>query len=178
MKLHLGCGSKILVDFINIDARSCEGVVVDDIKTLSSFGPCSVDLIYASHVLEHVSRHERKIVLGRWHEILKPGAVLRVAVPDFSKVVDLYQEGVPLENLIGFLYGRQDYDLNFHHYCWDFQSMEKDLKSVGFYSVSRYNWRETEHADMDDYSQSYYPHMDKEDGLLMSLNVEAIKRKY
>ena len=29
---------------------------------------------------------------------------------------------------------------------------------------------------IDDYSQSYYPHMDKEDGKLMSLNVEAVKK--
>jgi hypothetical protein len=28
---------------------------------------------------------------------------------------------------------------------------------------------------MDDYSQSYLPHMDKENGTLMSLNLEAVK---
>ena len=41
--------------------------------------------------------------------------------------------------------------------------------------IMRYNWRETEHFHIDDYSQTYFPHMDKESGKLMSLNVEAIK---
>ncbi|KKL58221.1 hypothetical protein LCGC14_2227560, partial [marine sediment metagenome] len=135
MKLHLGCGSRILEGFINVDARLSGNVMVDDVKTLSLFKLGSVDLIYACHVLEHVCRHERSSVLDRWCGILKLGAVLRVAVPDFEKVIHLYQDGVPLENLIGFLYGGQDYDLNFHHYCWDFQSLERDLKNAGFTSV-------------------------------------------
>ena len=36
-------------------------------------------------------------------------------------------------------------------------------------------WEETEHAQFDDHSQAYLPHMDKENGTLMSLNVECIK---
>ena len=32
------------------------------------------------------------------------------------------------------------------------------------------------HIDYDDYSQAYYPHMDKDNGILISLNVEAIKK--
>jgi len=47
--------------------------------------------------------------------------------------------------------------------------------SIGFKDIKRYDWRKTEHFYVDDYSQTYYPHMDKEDGKLMSLNVEAIK---
>lgn len=175
MKLHLGCGAKVLKGFVNVDIRSIDEVVVDDVKLLSSFDSNSADLIYACHVLEHMYRHERLGVLRRWCEILKPGGILRVAVPDFDKVVHLYQNGESLENLIGFLYGGQDYEFNFHYYCWDFKSLEQDLKSSGFSSVTRYEWRDTEHADVDDYSQSYWPHMEKDTGMLMSLNVEAIK---
>ena len=39
----------------------------------------------------------------------------------------------------------------------------------------RYDWRQTLHKDHDDFSQAYVPHMDKEKGLLISLNVEADK---
>ncbi len=53
--------------------------------------------------------------------------------------------------------------------------MEKDLKEVGFKDIRRYDWRETEHSDIDDFSQCYLPHMDKENGMLMHLNIEAIK---
>jgi len=175
MKLHLGSGAKILPGFVNVDARPFNGAIIDDVESLFSFESNSIDLIYACHVLEHIHRHKRSSALVRWCEILKPHAVLRVAVPDFAEVVHMYQEGVPLDDLMGFLYGGQDYDLNFHYYCWDFQSLEKDLKRAGFSSVARYDWRETEHADVDDYSQAYWPHMEKETGRLMSLNVEATK---
>ncbi|MHA2279429.1 MAG: class I SAM-dependent methyltransferase [Promethearchaeota archaeon] len=176
MKLHLGCGSKILDGFVNVDIRQLNGVeVVEDISKLNSFEDNSVHLIYACHVLEHVSRLHRLDVLKRWHEVLTLEGVLRIAVPDFQKVVELYSNGVCLENLIGHLYGGQDYDYNFHCYCWDFESLKRDLESVGFSNVNRYDWRETEHSDVDDYSQAYWPHMEKETGLLVSLNVEAIK---
>ena len=46
---------------------------------------------------------------------------------------------------------------------------------VGFKNVERYDWRETEHAEFDDHSQAYLPHMDKENGTLISLNVECTK---
>jgi len=49
------------------------------------------------------------------------------------------------------------------------------LKSVGIESVERYDWRDTEHADFDDHSQAYIPHMDKENGVLVSLNVQGTK---
>ena len=38
-----------------------------------------------------------------------------------------------------------------------------------------YDWEKTIHKDYDDYSQAYIPHMQKDTGLMMSLNVEAIK---
>ena len=87
MKLHLGCGEKILDGFINVDSRKLNGVdIVGDIKSLESFGSETAELIYASHVLEHVGRREYIGVLKRWCEILKPGGKLRIAVPDFESV--------------------------------------------------------------------------------------------
>ena len=47
------------------------------------------------------------------------------------------------------------------------------LQDAGFGAVRRWDWRATEHAGIDDHSQAYYPHMDKEGGLLVSLNLEA-----
>ena len=39
----------------------------------------------------------------------------------------------------------------------------------------RYDWKETGHADNDDFSKVYVSHMDTENGILMSLNVQCIK---
>jgi len=57
----------------------------------------------------------------------------------------------------------------------DITSITVELKAVGFERVARYDWRDTEHAEIDDYSQAYVPHMDKDNGTLVSLNVQAYK---
>lgn len=176
MKLHLGCATKALTGFINVDIRDMPGVdMIDDISRLKKFLDGSADLIYVSHVLEHFGRREYKEVLKRWHTVLKDGGVLRIAVPDFEKIVEHYNENHNLEILRGFLYGGQTYAQNYHYCTWDFETLRKDLLSVGFKEVRKYEWQETEHSYMDDFSQSYLPHMDKENGKLMSLNIEAIK---
>ena len=58
---------------------------------------------------------------------------------------------------------------------YDFADLKKVLESAGFTNVHRYDWRTTIHREYDDYSQAYIPHMDKEHGTLISLNVEAVK---
>ena len=74
-----------------------------------------------------------------------------------------------------FFYGGQKYDYDFHYHGWSFDTLKKALFDVGFKEVSHYDWQKTEHFYVDDYSQAYLPHMDKVNGKLMSLNVEAVK---
>ena len=176
MKLHLGCGSKHIDGFINIDARELESVdVVDDVRVLDKFNKKSVSLIYASHILEHITRLEYTNVLSRWYELLEDGGVLRIAVPDIEKVFEHYSKYKDLRTLRGFLWGGQSYGFNYHYCGWDFKTLEEDLISVGFKDIKLYDWRKTEHSHIDDFSQCYLPHMDKDNGMLMSLNIEAKK---
>jgi predicted SAM-dependent methyltransferase len=176
IKLHLGSGEKHMEGYQNVDIRYLKGVdVVSDIRYLRTFKENSIDVIYACAVLEHIIRWEYKSVLQRWYDIIKPGGVLRISVPNFEALAEYYMEHKDLNSLIGMLYGGQDYEQNFHHMTWDFKTLSQDLKDVGFKSIDWYDWRDTEHSDMDDYSQAYLPHMDKENGKLMHLNLEAIK---
>lgn len=176
MKLHLGCGDKKIKGYVNIDIREdVNPDIVDDITVLNQFNDGEVDLIYACHVLEHFGRHEYLDVLKNWHKKIKKGGKIRLSVPDFEKVCLMYNKGVPLVKLMGFLYGGQTYAKNYHYIGFDFKSLSKDLESIGFENVSIWNWRNTEHSDIDDFSQAYIPHMDKDNGELMSLNIEAIK---
>lgn len=175
-KLHLGCGNKKIEGFINIDVRDIDGVdLVEDITNLKSIKNSSVDLIYVSHVLEHIGRNEYLDVLKRWYCLLNDGGILRIAVPDFEAVVEHYIENKNIRILRGFLYGGQNYKENYHYCSWDFNCLKEDLELAGFKNVKRYDWRETEHSHIDDFSQCYLPHMDKEKGKLMSLNIEATK---
>lgn len=175
--MHLGCGDIRLPGFLNIDRRETDATdVVRDVRLLNTVAePGTVDLIYACHVLDHFTRWEYQDVLRYWRSLLRPGGVLRLAVPDFESIVALYQEGVPLEALTGLLCARQDYQDNVRHVLFDYAMLGGVLMRCGFSQVNHYDWRLTDHAHIDDFSQAYWPHMDKEHGRLVSLNVEAIR---
>lgn len=176
MKLHLGCGNKHIEGYINIDIRYLPGVdEVNNVGRLRNYKPNSVSIIYASHVLEHFSRWDYMEVLKRWFELLEPNGILRLGVPDFEKIVEYYNQTKDLRSISGLLYGGQDYKENNHYWVWDFETISKELKSIGFKEVNRYDWEKTDHSNVDDYTQSYLPHMDKKNGILLSLNIEAIK---
>ena len=176
MKLHLGCGKRYIPGFIHIDLADYPHIdYKNDVSDLSMFEDNFVDLIYACHVLEHFKRHEIERVLTEWYRVLKIGGILRVAVPDFAAIVRVYKKYKDMELIMGLLYGGQDYEYNFHHVTFDFKYLEKLLTKVGFKNIHRYDWREIIHKNYDDFSQAYIPHMDKEHGILMSLNVGAEK---
>ena len=174
--VHLGCGERYIPGFVHVDIRPLPHVdIVAPIDRLEAFQDGSVDLIYNCHVLEHVRRGEELRVLSEWYRVLKVGGVLRTSVPDFEAIVFWYQKTSSLEDLVGLLYGRQNYQYNFHFQAFDFARLQRLLEAVGFKDVRRYDWRETPHRNYVDFSQAYLPHMDKEHGVLMSLNVEATK---
>lgn len=176
MKLHLGCGKRHIHGFVHIDAIDYPHVDhVSSIDNLPFIPSGTVDLIYNCHVLEHFKRCDVGRVLREWFRVLEPGGVLRISVPDFEKLCQVYGSYKDLSLVIGSLFGRQDYLYNIHYNVFDFDSLKSDLESAGFTNVRRYDWRQTSHADIDDYSQAYVPHMDKENGVLISLNVECDK---
>lgn len=176
IQLHLGCGKRHIPGFIHIDVRKFPHVdYVAPVDKLDMFKVNSVDLIYACHLLEHFQRKQLINVLKEWHRVLKPGGILRIAVPDFSALVKVYLKHKDLGLISGPLYGRQDYAENIHYISFDFESLKKLLRKAGFKDIRRYDWRRTIHKNYDDYSQAYLPHLDKEKGVLISLNVEATK---
>lgn len=58
----------------------------------------------------------------------------------------------------------------YHKTTYNFKKIKNLLESSGFKNVKRYDWKDTEHSHIDDHSQAYFPHMDKENGKLISLN--------
>jgi len=176
IRLHLGCGKRYIPGFIHIDIRKFPHIdYVSSVDKLDMFKDNSVDLIYCCHVIEHFKRNQIENVLKEWYRVLKPRGVLRIAVPDFEKLVKVYLKTKNLKLILGPISGRQDYPENTHYIVFDYCSLSEVLKKVGFMNVHRYDWRKTIHKDYDDYSQAYIPHMDKEKGILISLNVEAVK---
>lgn len=174
-KLHIGAGRVHLPGFINIDLFDMHQQDLYCDLTRLPWNPASFDLIYASHVLEHVHRRMVTATLYHWGEMLKKGGVLRLAVPNFPAIVERYRETMDLPELLGLLYGGQNHPKNNHFVTFDHFTLTEHLKKAGFKKITLWDWKKTEHAKHDDYSQSYLPHMDKEHGRLMSLNLEAVK---
>jgi predicted SAM-dependent methyltransferase len=176
MKLHLGCGKRYIPGFIHIDAIDYPHIDhIATIDNLSFISNNSVELIYNCHVLEHFKRRDVARVLKEWHRILKPNGILRISVPDFSQLCEIYRKYGCLDQVIGAIFGRQDYLYNIHYNIFDLSTITQQLHEAGFVNISKYEWRETEHASVDDFSQAYIPHMDKENGILVSLNVQCNK---
>lgn len=179
MKLHLGCGAKYIPGYYHVDIQKHPHVdLVADISSLDTIDDASVDLIYACHVLEHFGRHDYTHALSEWARLLKPNGVLQLAVPDFRAIAEWYladHRSRGIEDVLGLTVGGQRDEYDVHKMIFDEPSLTRALLDVGFTSVRHWDWRESDHAGLDDYSQAYLPHMDKDHGRLMSLNLEAIR---
>ncbi|UVO51142.1 methyltransferase domain-containing protein [Sphingomonas sp. SUN019] len=179
MKLHLGCGPKEFAGWYHVDALSYPHVDhIGPVEKLDFVEDQTVEIIYACHVLEHFGRNAYKDVLREWQRVLQPGGVLRLAVPDFAACAQAYVSGELSRGLLdvtGLLMGGQRDKYDYHSALFDKETLTNDLIECGFSSVREWDWRQTEHSDIDDYSQSYLPHMQKHTGRLMSLNLEGVR---
>jgi predicted SAM-dependent methyltransferase len=179
MKLNLGCGKRNFgEEWIHIDGSKYDHIHSHNIVVLP-FDHNSIDIIYASHVFEYFDREECVKVLEKWKKCLKTNGILRLAVPNFAVYTRLYNEGkITLDQCVGPLYGKwnmTDEEKIYHKTTYDFVSLKQVLEDNGFKNVRLWDWKETDHSSIDDYSQSYIPHMDKTNGTLMSLNIECNK---
>ena len=182
MKLNLGCWHRHIPGWVHVDL--CDMPHIDyrsNIDDLSMFDNGTADIIYCSHAFEYFDREHSEVVLGEWRRVLKPGGILRLAVPDFDKLLQVYAKTGELQSILGPLYGRMNIETNegsktlYHRTTYTFDSLKELLCKNGFSGVNRYKWQNTVHKDYDDHSQAYYPHMDKENGLLISLNIECAR---
>lgn len=178
MKVHVGCGIRDFgKDWFNVDGADFSHIHSKDIF-LKNLEDNSVDLIYASHLIAYFDYQEIRELFNCWKRVLKEDAILRIATPDFEKLIDLYQLGeVSLDQIIGPLYGKMlmNESYVYHKTTYDFEKLRDVLEKIGFRRVKEYNWRNTDHSQFDDHSQAYIPHMHKKDGVLISLNIECKK---
>ena len=176
-KINLGCGWRNFgKDWIHIDGGDYPHLDSKDIINLP-YENDSIDLIYSSHVIAYFDRDEIKKIISKWYDKLKPGGIFRVATPDFNIITKLLHEGYSLKEFLGPLYGKMNMGskIIYHKTTYNYNDLKTLLLECGFSKVNFYNWKNTEHSNFDDHSQAYIPHMDKENGTLISLNVEATK---
>jgi SAM-dependent methyltransferase len=89
--LNLGCGHRYHSDWTNIDiVAHGPGVVAHDLSRGIPLPDGSCDVVYHSHVVEHIRRAEALAFVRECFRVLKPGGVVRVATPDLERIAQLY----------------------------------------------------------------------------------------
>lgn len=104
-KLHLGCGTKKLPGWINIDSvKACQPDLLHDITLPLPYNDLSVDEVLAEDLLEHFDKYMRYVVLYEWVRVLRLGGKITIQVPNFQKILfKFFKFGY--DNFVDFIFG-------------------------------------------------------------------------
>jgi SAM-dependent methyltransferase len=202
-RLHIGCGPSVFPGWVNIDkspsvllarfpwlrkllfrlrlltaeqARGFpEGVVFADVSKRIPAESSTVDYIYCSHMIEHLSRWQALAFLRECHRVLRPGGWLRLATPDLALMVRDYQLGTspfledgftpsdafcaeyaayadapgnPASRMIRKLAGGDN-----HQWLYDGEGLENLLREGGFTTIESRSFREGSVPELDSIEQ-------------------------
>lgn len=93
LKLHIGCGGKVMPGWDNIDKfTKLDGILPYDIADLP-YKESSADIIYTSHMIEHIHRDEVGPALREWLRVLKPGGKLIIRCPHAPTYLKKWLDG-------------------------------------------------------------------------------------
>lgn len=131
LKLNLGSGEQPLPGYENLDRKGGREIFPLD------YPDGVADEIRASHVLEHFAHAQVPAVLAEWARVLRPGGVLRIAVPDFEWIARAYLEGQPAP-IEGYCMGGQVDAADYHKALFDAEALGDLLRGAGLFGVSRW----------------------------------------
>jgi len=133
-RLNLGAGDTSIDGFVNIDRKTG-----DEVYPLN-YSDDSVDEIRASHILEHFdyADGENLIVLKHWFDKLKPGGVMKIAVPDFDFVCRSYTEKTPI-NTVGYIMGGHTDINDYHRSIYDKAVLTEMMTKVGLTEIQSWD---------------------------------------
>ena len=160
IKLHIGCGEVRLPGWINVDQVTDAADVHHDMRHPLPLDAGSVDYIFNEHFLEHLKAADGVALLKEFLRVLKPGGVLRIAVPDLESLVLSYSGdwksihgGWMNKYGYGFIRTRAEL-LNVcfrtwgHEYLYDEEELGRRLAEAGFSRIKRERHRESSREDL------------------------------
>ena len=174
--VHIGCGEIKSPEFINIDARPFAHIhiITNELASLPTFEDASVDLIYMCHVLEHVKTPDLLNVLAEMKRVLKNGGILRLSVPDFDRIIEIYNDcNKDINSVTASLMGGQEHEYNIHYSVFNRRRLTELLQDAGFRKVLPWDPNNCEYHNFEDYASRIIQVNDKE--CFISLNLEAVK---
>lgn len=134
LRINIGAGEHQLPGYNNLDRKTGQEAFPLDIAA----GSC--DEIRASHLLEHFPHGQIGAVLADWVDKLKPGGVLKIAVPDFEIIARAYLSGsdAPIQ---GYVMGGQTDNDDIHLSIFDEEALGDALRAAGLIGISR--WKDS-----------------------------------
>ncbi len=171
IRLHLGSGEINLQGWINIDAKEDLHIHITekDFK-LNYFANNSISEIYLCHVLEHFTANEIKGLMTTFKEKLINGGILRVSVPDFDSIIEIYNSAdTKIEKIHPILFGGQDNLFNYHKSAFNKAKLIKIFKEFNFKNVKEWDTKTIFGLSIGDYSDQFIKVKNKK--IQISLNI-------
>ena len=74
-------------------------IILWDLRKGIPFNDNTFDVVYHSHLLEHIDEENAPVFLKECFRVLKPNGIIRIAVPDLQSIINRYNSAVSrLEN--------------------------------------------------------------------------------
>jgi len=172
--------------WVNIDIQNLSqwakinGYIFKQIDVLKGlpYEDSSVDIILASHFIEHLTREEGLKFLRECRRVLKADGLIRLAVPDTTLIVKKYLSGEIMEYRhvnIGVEKAKDEAEALFHlllaehKTIYDYKSLKRLLEEAGFKDVKQMPFNKSQSKAVQEQTIGMYP--------TLSLYVEAKPEK-
>ncbi|MCW3849345.1 methyltransferase domain-containing protein [Sphingomonas sp. LB-2] len=113
----------------------------------------AAELVYCSHVLEHLPLDGFRAALAETFRILQPGGIFRLVVPDLEVLIDQYKASNDDDAAVKFvrdtIMGQETRPRGLgasirdmlgnaqHRWMWDYRSLASELAATGFIAIRR-----------------------------------------
>jgi predicted SAM-dependent methyltransferase len=163
LKFNIGCGTDYKEGWINIDNNSDNNITKLDINwDLRKELPVddnSVDFIFNEHFFEHLTPDEARQAINNLMRKLKPGGIMRVAMPDLEFIVkdylklDLNKDKTLKKFGLDFIKTRAErMNISFrwwgHEWIYDWDELERRFEELGFKKITRQKKGKSSHPQL------------------------------
>jgi len=106
------------------------------------------DFVYSSHFLEHLDRASARRLIEESFRVLKPGGVIRIAVPDLELAWEMYRRGEKDRMLYDYFFADDGGGFGQHRYAYDYEMLSRLMSEIGFDKVERASFQKGATPDL------------------------------
>lgn len=143
IRLHLGCGSKLLPGWVNCDGADPHAdrrLRLPD--GLADLPAACCEWLYSSHTIEHVEFDSLPQMFAHLHRVMVPGGKVTLATIDINGIYhNRYKAGIRDASWNAALYGEtwgMDRPFISHLCCFDWALLSRILTDAGFTDVRQW----------------------------------------